>query len=95
MSKKSGAVKIRLMTGKTVYVNHPGPLPEVLILETSGDDGPGARVPCRRVDVQLYRQMTLEQMVEAGLIKPAERSEDAEAQAGGEPTAEQPPEAGG
>jgi hypothetical protein len=95
MSKKSGAVKIRLLTGKSVYVQHPGPLPEILILETSSDEGPGARVPCRRVDVQLYRQMTVEQMIEAGLIKPVVKDTDAEAEAGGQPTDEQPVETGG
>lgn len=69
MSRKDGRIKIRLLTGATIYADHPGALPSILLLEADGDSARGARVPCRRIDVDRYVQMTIEEMVEAGLLR--------------------------
>lgn len=84
MSRKSGAVRLKLITGRTVYVHHPGPLPSILILESgpTEDGEPGSRVPCLRVDVDRYRQMRLEEMIEAGLVGQGSADGKAEAEAG-------------
>ena len=82
------SIKIRLLSGKTIRMNHPGPLPSVLLLEADQDSAPGARIACRRVDVSKYRQMTAKEMVEAGLIKRRTTESSAEAKEGGAAEAE-------
>lgn len=82
MSIKNGLVKVRLLTGVTLRVHHPGPLPSILLLEADADSDRGARVPCRRVDVDRYEQLTVEEMIAEGLIKPVHWNDDAKAATG-------------
>lgn len=96
--RKDGNVKIRLLTGVTVYVHHPGALPSILILESGTEEERGARVFCIRVDLERYRQMTVVEMIKAGLIDPAfhkRETEGAETEAGGAPADGRSPEARG
>lgn len=81
MSRRDGRIKIKLLTGVTIYADHPGALPSILFLEADGDSDRGARVPCQRIDLDTYQQLTIEEMIDAGLIRPVRR-ESAEAGTG-------------
>ena len=77
----SAEVKVRLLTGKTLSINHPGALPSILLLEADQDSARDARVPCKRTGVDTYEQMTVAEMLKEGLLKPREE-ESAKAEDG-------------
>lgn len=86
-----GQIKVKLISGKTLLLNHPGPLPSILLLEADNDSAPGARVACLRVDVDVYRQMDAKEMIKSGLVKPAPREMSGKTEEGGAPEPERTP----
>ncbi len=63
-----GTVRVKLLTGKTIVVEMPGAPPSILLLEASTGSSRDARVACKRTGLEEYEQMTIDEMVEAGLL---------------------------
>ena len=75
MSRVTGLVTIRLLTGKKLRYYMPGPPPSILVIEAPAEqaDERGARIVCRRTDLDEYNQMTVEDLVRAGLLRKKEK----------------------
>lgn len=67
-----GNCKVKLLTGRTVWITHNGPLPQYLQVNVPPPKdeigGRGASIWCRRCDVEAYRQMTVKEMRAAKLM---------------------------
>ncbi len=75
-STACGVVKIKLLTGRKLVLSVKGPPPPYLTIEVPPENPPlpgtkaepGARVVCRRVDLEDYRQMSVKELREEGIM---------------------------
>lgn len=71
-----GVVKIKLLTGRKLVLSVSGPPPPYLTIEVPPERGHlpgtkperGARITCKRVDVEAYRQMSVKELVKEGIL---------------------------
>lgn len=80
-----GNVRIRLLDGRRLTANLNGPLPATLKIEVppEGKPVPGTKQPpgrsalCRRVDLEEYVEMGIEDLRKAGLLRgPDEKGDE-------------------